>query len=143
MNLDLQACSRARLTRDPRFDGKERSLFSQCGSGGGSRLSSLLALPAGEFTGNASLVGNFKHRLASVAFDRRERLGGRWGRCPGGAIGSWIATSAALVFEASRRYSDGGSTHPPSALRQKTDRRNESAHASSCVGLGVRQRSTI
>src|SRR5260221_11130407 len=75
--LDLSCAHRKR---------KERPLFSQRGRCGRSRFSPLLALPSGEFAGNAGVVGNFKYSFASVASDQRERTGGRRGGWAGRAI---------------------------------------------------------
>ena len=88
MNLDWQVCSRARLSRDPRFDGKfyigvvgkrsllpsdlscadcerkERAVFPERGCGGGSGVSSVPALSSGKLSGNSGVDGNFEHCVA-------------------------------------------------------------------------------
>ena len=124
-------------------EGKERSLFSECGRGRGSRLSPLFAVPSREFARNSSVAGNLKHGFTSIAFDRREWTGRGRSRCFSGTIGSWIKAPAALVFETSGRDSDGGGSDTPSTLRQEVDRRNEFANESGCAGLGIRLRSAI
>src|SRR6266567_4153635 len=48
---------------------EECALFSQCGRCRRSRLSPLLALPSGEFTGNACVVRDFEYSFASITFD--------------------------------------------------------------------------
>jgi hypothetical protein len=93
MELDWQVCSRARLTRDARFDGKffdwcvhQRSLLPlhlSCSSGEGEecsllsdrrrrrggRLSPLLALSSRMLTWNSSVVGDSKYSFARLAPD--------------------------------------------------------------------------
>ena len=89
-NLDWQVCSRARLSRDARFDGKffiavltskvycrsicpapnrqreECPLLSQRGRRGGGGFSSLLALPAGMLARNSGLAGNAQTRFREL-----------------------------------------------------------------------------
>ena len=92
MNLDWQICSRARVTRDARFDGKffiavlstkiycrpicpvrllkESSVrYYPSAAAGRSGLSSLPPVPSGKLPGNSRVAGNFKHGFARFAAD--------------------------------------------------------------------------
>ena len=145
MTLDWHVCSRARLSRDPRFDGKffigvlgsrvycrpicpaptakekNVSLFSDRGCSGRGGLSPLLAMPAGVFARNSGVAGNVQHRLASFAPDRGERLGERRDGSSRRAPGSWHATSSQAVHPASGRDSNGSRSDATLAFRKEAD----------------------
>ena len=94
MNLDWQVCSRARLSRDARFDGKffigvigsgvycrsicpaptakEKNVhyFPSAAAAAEAGFRPLSALPTREFTRNSGMAGNLKYGFASSAFDR-------------------------------------------------------------------------
>ena len=124
MTLDWQICSRARLSRDPRFDGKffigvmrqprvlpfdlsgaysqrrKLSLFPDSRGGGGSWLSTLPALPAGVFARNSRVAGNAKHGGARFAIDQPEWPDRRWSRSTRREAWSWLASSSAALPQA-------------------------------------------
>jgi len=50
-------------------EGEERPLFSERGRGGGSWVSSVLALSSGELSGNSGVDGNLEHSFAGPAPD--------------------------------------------------------------------------
>jgi len=52
------------------FERGKRLLFPNRGRGRGSGISTLFAVSAGMFTGNARLGGNFEHGVARFAVDR-------------------------------------------------------------------------
>src|SRR5467141_5007632 len=66
---------------------EERPLFSECRSSSGIGLSPLVALPARELARNSGMVRNFKHSFASLAADRGEWAGRRWGGSSRGTPG--------------------------------------------------------
>ena len=94
MTLDWQICSRARLSRDPRFDGKffigvvgsgvycrsicpaptakEKNVryFPTAAAAAEAGISTLPALPPGMLAGNSGLAGNLQYGFASFAADR-------------------------------------------------------------------------
>ena len=114
----------------PRADSerKKRPLLSNCRSGGGSRVPSLSPLPAGMFARNPGLVRNFEYGFESSAPDRGEWLRGRRNRRPRGATGSKFAPSSTVIYSALGCVARRGSEDSSSALRQKTDRRNQAAN---------------
>src|SRR5882724_1607551 len=79
---------------------EECPLLPECRRRGGSRFSSVPALPSGEFAGNSGMDGNFKHGLESSPPDWREWIGRRWSRGLSGTPGSRCTPPSAFVFKA-------------------------------------------
>ena len=121
MTLPWRVCSRARLSRDPRFDGKffigggwrqrrvlpvdlpcahgEREklhILPYRRRGFGSGLPTVPAVQAGMFAGNEGLGGDLQHRVACAAADWRVRARVGWrGRGTRGA--AWRGHHAAFA----------------------------------------------
>jgi hypothetical protein len=103
--------------------GRKHPLFPDGGSGCGSWISSVLAVPAGMFAGNFGMRWDKEHGGAGAAADRRERSGRRRSGSAGGAVGSWLAPSAAAVSAAPGRDTERRGANAPATFCEKIDRR--------------------
>jgi len=142
MHIDWQAFRRARLARDPRFDGKffvgvlstkiycrpscpvptvkdSNIRYFETAARGRGGLSSMSALPPGVLTGNSGLVRYAEHRVTRLAIDCRKRIRGRRSRRSCGANGGGLASSAATIRPTFRSYAERSGANSPPAFCKK------------------------
>ncbi len=139
MMLDWEACSRARLSRDARFDGKffiaVRSTKIYCRPicpvpTVKEKMSATIQQPpllpkmdsapafvvARNARRNSWLVRQFNHRFESFAADRRERPGRRWDGRPRRTPGCKLSASQAVVYSTLRCAAKCYRKYSPPAL---------------------------
>ena len=122
---------------------KECPLFSDGCRCGGSRLSSVPPLPAGMFSRNSGLVGNFEYRLAGFAPNRGERVGSGGDGISGRAPRCRFAAFAPPVHPASGRDPECRCSNPAFAFREEVDRRNKFTDEPTGLGCRFRLRAKI
>ena len=143
MNLDWRICSRARLSRDPRFDGKffigvvgsmvycrpicpaptpkEKNCryFPSAAAAEAGFRPCLRCCPESS-PGTPAWLGT-SNTVAGSPFDRRERTGRRRSRSFSPTTGSWFTPSSSPVLETFGGDPDRGCANSPIALRQEVD----------------------
>ena len=167
MNLDWQICSRARLSRDARFDGKffigvigsgvycrpicpaptakEKNVryFPTAAAAAEAGFRPCLRCRPKAPARNSGMAGNFKHGFASFATDRRERVGGWRGRSSCGTSGSGVTPPPPPVPATPGSDASCCGSDSPSSLCEEAHRRNQPADGSNCPRFRFRMCKTI